>query len=277
MTLHAEGSSEDAGVGFSESGGPPEMRTAAGWRRVWWACKEWLDGGLGLFYPPVCQLCQREPAVWEEGYVGSQCWRGVRRIERPFCDRCGLPYPGAITARFECGNCRDKRLAFASARSAVVATGVVRDVLHRYKYRRGVWFEPFLGRLLVEAAGPSLGAEGWQMLVPVPLHPVRRREREFNQAERLARWLGRVTGITVRTDLLRRVRATPSQTRLSRGQRAENVGEAFAPMGKSRLEGERVMLVDDVLTTGSTASACAGVLLELGALEVGVWTVARGV
>lgn len=264
-------------VGLSASGGLMGGAVGSIWRRVWWACKEWLDGGLGLFYPPVCQLCQREPASWEEGYVGSRCGRGVRRIERPFCDRCGLPYSGAITAGFECGNCRDKRLVFTTARSAVVAAGVVRDVLHRYKYRRGVWFEPFLGRLLVEAVGPFLRAEGWQVLVPVPLHPVRRREREFNQAERLARWLGRATRIPVRTDLLRRVQATPSQTRLSRGQRARNVGDAFASTGRSWLDGERVMLVDDVMTTGSTASACAGVLLELGAMEVGVWTVARGV
>jgi ComF family protein len=105
---------------------------------------------------------------------------------------------------------------------------------------------------------------------------VKRREREFNQAERLARLLGRATGIPVRTDVLRRVHPTPSQTRLSRTERAANVRTAFAAVRGCEVEGGRVVLVDDVLTTGATASACAEVLLASGAREVTVWTVARG-
>jgi ComF family protein len=167
-------------------------------------------------------------------------------------------------------------LHFRAARSAVVAAGAVREVLHRYKYHRALWFEPFLAGLFVGAAGPVLMNEGCDVLVPVPLHSVKRREREFNQAERLARSLGRATGIPVRTDVLRRVHPTPSQTRLSRSERAANVRAAFAAVPGSEMEGGRVVLVDDVLTTGATASACAEVLLELGASEVTVWTVARG-
>jgi competence protein ComFC len=239
--------------------------------------KEWLDGALGLFYPPVCQVCRQEAASACDGYVGLGCRRDVRWVQPPFCDHCGLPYEGAITTEFECSNCFEQVLHFSTARAVVVASGVVRDVLHGYKYRRGLWFEPFLGRLLVEGAGPALTAAGCDVLVPVPLHPVKRREREFNQAERLARWLGRALKIPVRSDLIRREHPTRTQTRLTRLERAANVGRAFVACRKRALSGERVVLVDDVLTTGATASACAGVLLGMGAGEVAVWTVARGI
>jgi ComF family protein len=152
----------------------------------------------------------------------------------------------------------------------------VRDVIHRYKYHRALWFEPFLAELLVAVAAPVLAAEPCDLIVPVPLHPVRKREREFNQAERLARRLGRAVNLPVRTDLLVRFQATPTQTRLKRAERAANVRRAFGRRHGRLLRGERVVLVDDVLTTGATASACAAVLRESGASEVRVWTVARG-
>jgi competence protein ComFC len=259
-----ESSPEEVGMsGGCEPGG------GSGW-------KEWLDGALGLFYPATCQVCQQEPAGARDGYVGTGCLCGLRFIEPPYCDRCGLPFAGDITSRFQCSNCHERTLHFQAARAAVVASGVVREVLHGYKYRRGLWYEPFLSRLLIEAAGPCLAGAGWDALVPVPLHPVKQREREFNQAERLARRLGNALGMPVRTNLLRREHATPSQTRLSRVERAENVGRAFGPYGKQQLAGARMVLVDDVLTTGATASACAEVLLGMGAGEVVVWTVARG-
>ncbi len=111
----------------------------------------------------------------------------------------------------------------------------------------------------------------------MPLHPTKKREREFNQAERLARRLSAATGIPVHTGLLRRVLPTRTQTLLTREQRAANMRHAFAPRGQPRLRGRRIVLLDDVFTTGATTSACARVLRRAGAAEVCVWTVARGV
>ena len=238
--------------------------------------KTWLDAGLGFFYPDVCQLCYSGPATATEGYVCAHCWAGVRFIKPPFCERCGLPYPGDISARFECSNCRDLEPQFRSARAAVVANNVVLDVIHRYKYERALWFEPFLADLLSRAAKPLLATERWDMIVPVPLHALKRREREFNQAERLAARLSAVTQIPVNTRVIRRVEPTRTQTLLSREQRAANVRTAFAVRHGCGLHGEQVILVDDVLTTGATTSACARVLRKAGAGEIGVWTVARG-
>ena len=241
------------------------------------ALKQWLDIGLGFVYPEVCQICGHEHATPSEGFVCVACWQKVRFIKPPFCGRCGLPFEGDIAREFDCSNCREMELHFRAARSAVAADDLVLDVIHRYKYQRALWFEPFLADLLIRQAGPELAREKWDMIVPVPLHPTKRREREFNQAECLAARLSRASGLPVNNRLLRRVQPTLTQTLLSRPQRADNVRRAFdLRPGATLKKGVRVVLLDDVFTTGATTSACAKVLRSNGADEVMVWTVARG-
>jgi ComF family protein len=167
-------------------------------------------------------------------------------------------------------------LHFSSARSAVAARGTVLEVIHRYKYGRALWFEPFLANLLLRQAVPELRVSPWDCIVPVPLHAARKRDREFNQAERMAKRLAAATGINVNANLLKRVLPTRTQTQLSREDRAANMRRAFAIQPSRRLNGQRIVLVDDVFTTGATTSACARVLKAAGASEVCVWTVARG-
>ena len=236
----------------------------------------WLRPALAFLYPEVCQICHDEQAKPSDGYVGPRCWGQVRFIKPPFCERCGLPFDGDISAPFECSNCRDMELHFCAARAAVTTGGPVLEAIHRYKYQRALWFEPFLADLLVRQAEPELRREKWDWIVPVPLHPTKEREREFNQAARLAGRLGRAMEIPVNARLLKRTVATPTQTQLTRHQRAANVRNAFAAQQGTSLDGRRVVLVDDVLTTGATTNACAKVLRRAGAAEVCVWTVARG-
>ena len=238
--------------------------------------KTWLNVGLGFLYPETCQICGEQRATAREGFVCRHCWTQVRFIRPPFCERCGLPYPGDLTAPFECTNCRGMELHFSSARSAVVATGIVRETIHRFKYQRALWFEPFLADLLIREAKSALAEQSWNFIVPVPLHPLKYREREFNQAERLATHLSAATGIPLNNKLLRRVMPTATQTLLTREQRAANMRGAFAASGHSGLDGGRIVLVDDVFTTGATTSACAKALRAAGAGDVCVWTVARG-
>lgn len=247
---------------------------------VWRAVGGWLEAALALFYPPVCQLCGVHRVERGEGYVCGECRArpgGVRVIRPPLCDRCGLPFEGETGVTFECSNCRGLRLDFCRARAAVVATPLILDVIHRYKYGGCRWFEPFLTGLFVPAAAAALPRGDWDMVVPVPLFPVRERHREFNQAVRLAHPLAAATGLPLRGDCVRRVRATRTQTRLSRKERAENMDGAFECHRPEGVRGARVVLVDDVLTTGSTTSSCARALRQAGAAEVCVWTLARGV
>ena len=237
---------------------------------------EFWEAALNLVFPPVCQLCREERASAAEGYVGGDCFSKVHFVVAPFCERCGLPYGGSISNSFVCSNCPDMDLHFSFARSAVVAKGVVLDAIHHYKYNRALCFEPFLANLLIQQAVPMLQNQGWDMIVPVPLHASKLREREFNQAERLARHLGRAAKIPVNNRLVARVKCTATQTQLTRPERAGNVHQAFALRKGKKLDGEKIILLDDVLTTGATTSACAQVLRQAGASEVGVWTVARG-
>jgi len=238
--------------------------------------KTWLNTSLGFFYPEICQLCENERAKAKDGFVGAKCWSHVRFIRPPFCERCGLPFEGDLTTTFECTNCREMELHFSSARSAVVAKTVVLEAIHRFKYQRALWFENFLADLLIREAAPALRGQNWDFIAPVPLHFLKEREREFNQAEILARHLCAAIKIPLNNKLLRRVSPTMTQTLLTREQRAENMRGAFAVRGGLKLSGEKIILVDDVFTTGATTSACAQALRKAGAGEVCVWTVARG-
>ena len=240
------------------------------------AGRAWLEAGLAFFYPQACQICGKAHATPEEGFVCPDCCQNFRFIRPPFCERCGLPYPGDITNAFVCSNCHDMEVYFTRARSVIAAKGIALEIIHRYKYQRALWFEPLLASLLVREAGPVLREERWDFLVPVPLHPAKEAEREFNQAERLARCLGRETGIPVHTGFVRRTLPTRTQTQLSREKRAENVRRAFTPAPGADCNGKRVVVFDDVLTTGATTNACARVLKACGAGEVCVWTLARG-
>jgi ComF family protein len=167
-------------------------------------------------------------------------------------------------------------LHFCSARAAVVAKDKVLDAIHRYKYNRALCLEPFLAGLLAKQAQPTLGSNQWDLIVPVPLHPLKEREREFNQAERLSRCLSRAVHLPVETKAVHRVLPTRTQTLLTREERLENMRKAFACNHSADISGKRIVLVDDVFTTGATTSSCALALKQGGAAEVCVWTVARG-
>jgi ComF family protein len=240
------------------------------------ATAELFLAGLGLIYPNVCQLCGEEPALPAQGYVGCECRKKIQTIEPPFCSRCGIPVEGSVSDEFICSSCQQADFNFITARGAARVNPSLLDIIHRYKYQGALYFEPFLEELLTTQAGPAMGGQ-CDLIVPVPLHPVKQREREFNQAERLAACLSRATGIPMNPSLVRRAIPTESQTRLDRVQRAANVRNAFVPVANAKLHGERVVLIDDILTTCATTNACAGALRQAGAGPIRVWAVARGV
>lgn len=226
-----------------------------------------------LFYPPLCAVCSS--AVDDSRYLCAPCSERAPRIEPPFCATCSEPFQGAITEAFACANCAHRTLHFESAVSAFRSRGVVRKIVHEFKYRKQSHLKYPVAEWLAEAlADPRLEGRRFDALVPVPLHPTRQRERGFNQAELLAELLSRRSRIPLRS-ALQRVRYTTTQTAFDRTERMENLHNAFRLRKNGDVRGLRVLLIDDILTTGSTLSECARVLKAGGALSVHAATAAR--
>lgn len=233
-----------------------------------------FPGLVSLFYPAACAGCGAAPETGE--YLCARCEEEAPRLRAPFCDRCSQPFNGAITERFTCANCHDRELHFEAAISAYRSRGVVRKVMHDFKYGGQLHLRHLIGRWLCETlADPRLANGDFDCLVPVPLHPARERERGFNQAQLLAQSLGRASQRPVRP-LLQRIRYTTTQTRFDRAERMENLAGAFRLRRSADVQECRVLLIDDVLTTGSTLSECASVLKKAGARSVHAATAARG-
>jgi len=197
------------------------------------------------------------------------------RLEEPFCSRCAEPYARHAPGEFLCSNCAGRRWSLGRVRAAYRAVGTVREVILRFKYQREYSLRPWLGRWMRDGFRQYYSQEKWDALVPVPLHGARRRERGFNQSAEIGGWLGAKVGIGVEEGLVR-IKPTPPQARLRRVERLRNLRGALALAPGFDPRGRRLLLCDDVFTTGATADACARVLKQAGAEEVAALTVARG-
>ena len=238
---------------------------------------EKIRTALDLIFPRNCQFCTEPLGDPEPGVICASCLGLVKRIEAPFCHRCSLPFAGQMDVQFECGYCQDIPFHFSRAVAACRAEGVVRDCIHRLKYNRELYYAPVLANWLIEAARENIDWREIDAVVPVPLHPRKKREREFNQAELLATALHKTFGVVVDQKNLRRVKDTISQTTLSAEERRCNLQKAFAVRRADAFKGKRLVILDDVFTTGATMNACAKALCESGAVNVTALAVARGV
>jgi competence protein ComFC len=246
---------------------------ASGWRK-------WLSHALDLLYPSVCAICDESLSAGRALCDG--CDADLPRLAKPFCEKCGEPFPGEIDGEFACPNCNKQKFAFEFSRPAMVRDERTLDMIHRLKYGRELHLAKELGRLATEAFADSRLApalsEKWP-LVPVPLHWRRQQHRHFNQAEEIARVVATQTNLTM-VKALKRSRATEHQTRLTRSQRLKNLRGAFAITSAGLAQIEKypagAILVDDVLTTGSTVNECAKTLRRAGFQKIAVITVMRG-
>jgi competence protein ComFC len=228
---------------------------------------------VSLFYPPLCVVCSAD--IDARRYLCVDCSGKALRIKPPFCDRCSEPFAGAITGTFACANCAHRALHFDAAVAAYRSRGIVRKLVHEFKYRRRFHLRHPLADWLSETLeDPRLRGRRFDIIVPVPLHPARQRERGFNQAQLLAELLSAKISVPLR-GALERIRYTTTQTAFDRAERMENLRDAFRLRKKMNVRDLRVLLIDDVLTTGSTLSECARVLKKAGAISVHAATTAR--
>ena len=227
---------------------------------------------LDTLYPPICLACRA--ATSEAGALCASCWRAMRFIERPFCDRLGTPFEQDLGEGLLSPQAVTDPPVFQRARAvARFEDGPARRLVHRLKYSdRGELAAP-MGAWMARA-GADVLAEA-DAITPVPLHARRLWTRRFNQAAALGREVARRAGKPFEPALLRRIKATRSQVGLSREQRVQNMQGAFRAAPAAAVQGRRIALVDDVLTSGATANAAARALLRAGAAQVDLIVFAR--
>lgn len=235
------------------------------------ACVQTARLVLDIALPTLCVSC-REPVAGEG--VCAECWAKLSFIAPPYCPRLGIPFvydPGPELLSMEA---IANPPAYSRARAAVRYDDVARTLVHALKYQDRTDLAPTMGRWMARAGKELLGDA--DVLVPVPLHWQRGWSRRYNQSAALAKVISRQSGVRM-ASALRRIRATEQQIGLSRAQRASNVQGAFkvADERKADIQGRRVILIDDVLTSGATVTACARALLRAKAAQVDVLVFAR--
>lgn len=239
--------------------------------RLWQFLRRELLGLTELCFPAVCPLCH-EPLARTESFCAA-CLDALSPLISPCCPCCNLPFAGVDGSDHLCLSCLQNPPPFAWARAIGRYDGTLRLAVQRFKYQGDFNLDKPLAWLLHEALQQVLQAFRPDLLVAVPLHPSRLRHRSYNQALLLARVLGRRMQVPAPARLLLRTRSTPPQIGLKVIERRRNLRGAFTVRGA--LDGERILLIDDVMTTGATARECSRTLLEAGAGAVAVAVLAR--
>ena len=242
-------------------------------QRVTRFAAEGLRYSADLILPAVCVSCST--LITRHNLLCPRCWGGLHLITPPYCDRLGIPLPPYESTEPHISmQALQNPPTFSRARAAAHYAGVIRRLIVRFKFEDKHEPLPLFVKLMREAGRPLFDSA--DLLVPVPLHPLRLLQRRFNQSALLAKGLSRVTGVPVCVTALKRTRRTSAQVGLAQDARQHNVADAFgvSSSGRTVIGGRRVLLIDDVITTGATANACAAALLAAGARSVDVLAIA---
>ena len=234
-----------------------------------------LRGLADILFPPICVVCEK---ILEEDLHFSfcrACFSEIRFIGSPLCPRCGLPYFAETQSDHPCGDCLSRKQHFTAVRSLGIYETSLLKAIQRFKYQGSLHAGESLGSLMAAFSYYAFDITEHDVVMPVPLHLQRLRERGFNQSLLLARTVARKFSGELDFMALRRTVSTAPQTGLKKEDRAANVRGAFELGDRHRVKGRKVLLIDDVYTTGSTVRECARILMSGGARSVGVLTLAR--
>jgi len=242
---------------------------------------EHVDWLLDWLYPPRCRACRGRILGRDAEYFCASCRQHIQLVGHPLCNVCGRPFVGASGDDHTCGVCLERPPRFVAARAWACYPREddhpLRQVVQKFKYSRKVSLGKPLGRLMARGCQEFLAAVDADLIVPVPLYPKRLRWRGFNQSALLGREIGRAYGIPMDPFLLLRRRETAAQTQLPEDERRRNVRDAFALNADRSVKDRRILLIDDVYTSGATVNECSRTLKQGGAKEVYVLTLARAV
>jgi ComF family protein len=234
-----------------------------------------LRGLADVLFPPACVVCEE---ILDEDLPFSlcqACFSEIRFIGSPLCPCCGLPYAAESASDHLCGECLSRKQYFTAVRSLGIYDSALLKAIQRFKYQGSLHVGEALGSLMASHSYPAFDMTEYDVIMPVPLHVGRLRERGFNQSLLLARVIARKFPVEIDFMTLRRAVDTAPQTGLRKEDRAANVRGAFELGDRARVKGKKVLIIDDVYTTGSTVRECARILLKGGARSVGVLTLAR--
>lgn len=236
--------------------------------------KKYLNIILNTIFPLKCEVCRQQLPLAAGARICRSCRNKILPIGDNFCRKCGKSLQ--IATNF-CVDCQDNdSLYYESIKAAGVYHGALRETIHAFKYECRSCLGADLGDFMLSSFQQHFSLNSLDKLVPVPLHKKQYRQRQYNQSEVLAKNLSRSTGIPVATDTLVRIRETRPQFTLNKQERASNIRNSFQVKDKVWLPGARVLVIDDICTTGSTINECARVLKQSGAGEVHGLVLAHG-
>ena len=234
---------------------------------------------IKLLFPGSCPVCGevQEQLLTDDGIarICPDCEKKLKRVSQPFCMRCGKPLEADRVRREYCGDCVKGTHAFLQGRAVFVYRGAIIGSMHRLKYGNRRDYAAIFAREAYETYAAWIRRISPDALIPIPLHPKRRRERGYNQAQLIAEALAELTGIPVEKKLLLRTVYTDPQRKLNARERKNNLKNAFQ-MSKKIVQLEKVLLIDDIYTTGSTVDAAAETLMSAGVKKVYVLCICIG-
>ncbi|MFH1859476.1 MAG: ComF family protein [bacterium] len=246
-------------------------------KRIFW-------GLFNLIFPAECSLCSNPLETIRERYICSDCIKKITPLDLPVCEKCGKPLVSSFNLiQYPlCRQCRTLKRYFTAARAVGAYEGVLKKAIWLFKYEGKTGLQDMLGHLMVDRishlgwANSSIGSERIDIIIPIPLHKTRLKARGYNQSDILAAFMGKKLGIPVSRNNLKRIKATITQASLKRKERIKNIHNAFCIQKPEEISGKRILLIDDVFTTGATSNECSRILKQAGSSDIFVLTLARG-
>ena len=241
----------------------------------------WLEPLITFVFPAKCRSCEKPMGVDQVPYFCDECWNGIGLLSTPWCRICGAPlqFRGGLApplGAFTCADCRTNPPPYRKLRAVAFYDTTVREAIHLLKYERKQVLAKHLNQLLCAHLPEDFAVTDYDLLIPIPLHPRRFRGRGFNQSERIAEGIAQTWSLPLHTDILYRIRDTLPQSSLNSPQeREENIAGAFEVRRPDLPRGRRILLIDDIFTTGTTIREATTVLMESAPERVDVLTLAR--
>lgn len=232
---------------------------------------------INLCYPAFCQACGKKSSVWDDNLC-QDCIKKIKKRLPPFCIKCGKQLTGDRDLKDKCNDCKNQAPYYDQAHSGFCYDGILKDLVHNFKYNKITSLSKEFTKLTVDFMHDYAIGINIDIILSIPMHPLRLFKREINASHVLAKDIAKKLGIKYSNRLLKKVKNTLPQSKLKRKKRINNVKNSFS-VNKNKIfdiKGKDILLVDDLFTTGSTVSECAKILKEAGSDRVEVITLARG-